>query len=86
MGNHPNRSARNRLVTFRIGQAGRLYPCPPGVSTDLTIHVTGVPPSITLATVYLKLNHVCWHKDGGGPWTVAWERVNDATRGAILKL
>lgn len=84
MGNHPNRSRRNRVVTYKIGASGTLARVDDASRSDLAISVTGVPADIRDASVMVALHRVVLLPTRG-PWTVAWERLADAPQGAILR-
>lgn len=50
MTNHPNRSRKNRTVTYKIVEGGGLCRCPDETTSDLAIRVTGVPADVRDAT------------------------------------
>lgn len=83
MTNHPNRSRHNRTVAFKVAEGGRLVRVSDASTSDLVIRVTGVPASVQDHAVALKLSQICW-RPMRGPWRVAWERVADAPKGAML--
>jgi len=84
MGNHPNRSRRNRTVTYKIVTGGGLARCQDDTDSDLAIRVTGVPADVRDAAVMVALHKVVL-LPVGGPWLVRWERLADARQGAILR-
>jgi hypothetical protein len=85
MGSHPNRSRHLRTVTLKISDGGRMVACHPENTSDLCMRVTAVPRDVSDAKVAAALWYVCWLPFGDGPWTVPWERIKDAPRGAILR-
>jgi hypothetical protein len=84
MGNHPNRSRHMRTVTLKIGAGGHMVACHPESTDDLCMRVTNVPAAVSAAVVATKLRQLSW-LPMRGPWTLPWERIGDAPRGAILK-
>lgn len=84
MGNHPNRSRKNRVVTLKIVEGGYVTRADDATTSDLAIRVTGVPSDVLDSTVATKINRVVL-LPMGGPWVVAWERLADAVQGAILR-
>ena len=75
----------HRIVVFKITDGGRLAACHPESTSDLAIRVTEVPDGISAASVLTKLSQISWLPISG-PWSVAWERVDNAKYGAILRL
>ncbi len=84
MGNHPNRSKRHRVVTYKIVEGGGLARCSDGSTSDLAIRVTGVPDNVRDAAVMVALHKVVLLPPCG-PWLVRWDRLADAQQGSILR-